>query len=394
MKKKIKFLNLGFHPITNNFLKNKNPKNEFFYNLNLIFHSDTKLVSLGKFVPPSKMFNNKYAHRASASKTMRNAYEKLAKLIKKKYKPKSILEIGSNDGVFLKHFNKIKNLGVEPCKNLAKITNSIGIRTYDRFWSMNLSNQIINQNNRFDVIYSANTISHIHNLSETFNAINNALNDKGIFILEDPSLMETLKLNSYDQFYDEHAYVFSVSALKNITKKSGLEIFKIEKLKTYGGSNRIYFKKSSNKKIKVSKEVFKHLTNEKKFGINKIITYKKFARKVKKSKKDLVKIFKRLKKKKKIVIGYGATYKSSTVLNYCNLNIQYINYFLDTTPTKKGKYTPGTHIPILKYKGIPDNVQFAFLGAWNFKDEIFKKEKKFIKRGGRFISHVPYPRII
>ena len=394
MKKKIKFLNLGFHPITNNFLKNKNPKNEFFYNLNLIFHSDTKLVSLGKFVPPSKMFNNKYAHRASASKTMRNAYEKLAKLIKKKYKPKSILEIGSNDGVFLKHFNKIKNLGVEPCKNLAKITNSIGIRTYDRFWSMNLSNQIINQNNRFDVIYSANTISHIHNLSETFNAINNALNDKGIFILEDPSLMETLKLNSYDQFYDEHAYVFSVSALKNITKKSGLEIFKIEKLKTYGGSNRIYFKKSSNKKIKVSKEVFKHLTNEKKFGINKIITYKKFARKVKKSKKDLVKIFKSLKKKKKIVIGYGATYKSSTVLNYCNLNIQYINYFLDTTPTKKGKYTPGTHIPILKYKGIPDNVQFAFLGAWNFKDEIFKKEKKFIKRGGRFISHVPYPRII
>ena len=394
MTKKIKFLNLGSHPITNNFLDTKKPKNEFFYNLNLIFHSDTKLVSLGKFVPPRKMFNNKYAHRASASKTMRHAYGKLAKLIKKKYKPKSILEIGSNDGVFLKHFKKIKNLGVEPCKNLAKITNSIGIRTYDRFWSMNLSNQIINQNNRFDVIYSANTISHIHNLSETFSAISNSLNDKGIFILEDPSLMETIMQNSYDQFYDEHAYVFSVIALKNITKKSGLEIFKIEKLKTYGGSNRIYFKKSSNKKIKISQEVFKHIINEKKFGINKITTYKRFAKKVKKSKKNLIKIFKSLKKQKKIVIGYGATYKSSTVLNYCSLNSKYINYFLDTTPTKKGKYTPGTHIPILKYEGIPDNVEFAFLGAWNFKEEIFKKEKKFINRGGKFISHVPYPRII
>jgi len=259
---------------------------------------------------------------------------------------------------------------------------------------MKLSNKIINQNNRFDIIYSANTISHIHNLSETFSAISNSLSDKGIFILEDPSLMETIMQNSYDQFYDEHAYVFSVIALKNITKKSGLEIFKIEKLKTYGGSNRIYFKKSSNKKIKISKEVFKHIINEKKFGINKITTYKKFARKVKESKKNLIKIFKSLKKQKKIVIGYGATYKSSTVLNYCSLNSKYINYFLDTTPTKKGKYTPGTHIPILKYEGIPDNVEFAFLGAWNFKDEIFKKEKKFINRGGKFISHVPYPRII
>tara|TARA_B100001996_G_scaffold187770_1_gene143677 strand:- start:1751 stop:2935 length:1185 start_codon:yes stop_codon:yes gene_type:complete len=394
MIKKIKFLDLGKHPITNNFLNNKNPKNEFFYNLKLIFHTDTKLISLGKFVSPRKMFNNKYAHRASASKTMRVAYSKLASSIINKYNPKSILEIGSNDGVFLKHFKKIKNLGVEPCKNLAKITNKMGIKTYDKFWSMKLSNEIINQNDRFDIIYSANTISHIHNLKETFNAIHNSLNDNGIFILEDPSLIETLKKNSYDQFYDEHSYVFSIIALHNITKDSNLEIFRIEKLKTHGGSNRVYFKKSSNKKIKISKEVFSHLKNEKKFGIDKLSTYKKFSKKVQKSKKNLVKIFKKLKKEKKIVIGYGATYKSSTVLNYCNLNNKYIDYFLDTTPTKEGKYTPGSHIPILKYKGIPDNVQFAYLGAWNFKDEIFKKEKKFIKRGGKFISHVPYPKII
>ena len=394
MIKKIKFLDLGKHPITNNFLNNKNPKNEFFYNLKLIFHTDTKLISLGKFVSPRKMFNNKYAHRASASKTMRVAYSKLASSIINKYNPKSILEIGSNDGVFLKHFKKIKNLGVEPCKNLAKITNKMGIKTYDKFWSMKLSNEIINQNDRFDIIYSANTISHIHNLKETFNSIHNSLNDNGIFILEDPSLIETLKKNSYDQFYDEHSYVFSIIALHNITKDSNLEIFRIEKLKTHGGSNRVYFKKSSNKKIKISKEVFSHLKNEKKFGIDKLSTYKKFSKKVQKSKKNLVKIFKKLKKEKKIVIGYGATYKSSTVLNYCNLNNKYIDYFLDTTPTKEGKYTPGSHIPILKYKGIPDNVQFAYLGAWNFKDEIFKKEKKFIKRGGKFISHVPYPKII
>jgi methylation protein EvaC len=394
MQKKINFIDLGKHPITNNFLSLSNPRNEFFYNLNLIFHSETKLVSLAKFVSPKKMFNEKYAHRASASKTMQLAYAKLAKLIKKKYKPKSILEIGSNDGVFIKHFKDINNLGVEPCKNLACITKKMGIKTYDDFWTYKLSEKIIKKNKRFDVIYSANTISHIHNLDETFRAIDNSLNDNGIFILEDPSLFEVIKNTSYDQFYDEHAYVFSITALKNITEKAGLKIFKIEQLKTHGGSNRVYFKKSYNNKIKISNIVSKQLKNEKKLGIDNLKIYKKFAQNVRTSKKNLIKIFKQIKNNNELIIGYGATYKSSTVLNYCKLTNKYIDYFLDTTPTKVGKFTPGTHIPIFKYKGIPDNVNFAYLGAWNYKDEIFKKEKKFIKRGGRFITHVPYPKLI
>ncbi len=394
MKKKIKFLDLGTHPITNNFLKLQNPKNEFFYNLKLIFNPDTKLVSLNKFVSPKKMFNNKYAHRASASNTMRLANSTLAKSISKKYKPKSILEIGSNDGVFIKHFKKIKNIGVEPCKNLARITNKINIKTYDEFWTMGLSKKIVKQNKLFDVIYSANTISHIHNLNETFRAVNNSLSDNGIFILEDPSLVEVLKKKSYDQFYDEHAYVFSITALSNITKKAGLQIFNIEKLKTHGGSNRVYFKKYCNNKIKILNNVSKHLKNEKKIGIHKIEVYRKFSKDVQKSRKKLVAIFEKLKKRGESIIGYGATYKSSTVLNYCNLNHKFIDYFLDTTPTKVGKFTPGTHIPILKYSGIPNNIRFAFLGAWNFKEEIFKKERKFIKRGGKFITHVPYPKVL
>jgi predicted TPR repeat methyltransferase len=394
MAKKINFLNLGKHPITNNFLKVQNPNNEYFYDLDLIFNSETKLVSLKKFVSPKRMFNDKYAHRASASKTMRLAYSKLAKSIEKKFKPKSILEIGSNDGVFIKHFNKINNIGVEPCKNLARITNKMKIKTYDEFWNMSLSKKIMKHNKYFDVIYSANTISHIHNLDETFQAVKNSLDNNGIFILEDPSLAEVLKNRSYDQFYDEHAYVFSITALKNITKKVGLQIFNIEKLKTHGGSNRVYFKKFSNNKIKISNNVSKHLKNEKQMGIHKLDVYRKFSKNVKKSKKKLVEIFRKLKKKGEPIIGYGATYKSSTVLNYCNLNHEFIDYFLDTTLTKVGKFTPGTHIPIMKYNGIPSNVRFAFLGAWNFKEEIFKKEKEFIKRGGKFISHVPYPKIL
>ena len=210
MKTKVQFLDLGKQPITNNFLIKKNPKNEFFYSLKLIFHKGSKLVSLAKFVPPKKMFNERYAHRASASKTMSLAYSKLAKSIKKRFKPKSILEIGSNDGVFIKHFKKIKNLGVEPCKNLASITKQAGLKTYDEFWTQKIAKKIVNQNGKVDVIYSANTISHIHNLNETFKAIDYTLHENGVFILEDPSLVEVLKNKSYDQFYDEHAYVFSI----------------------------------------------------------------------------------------------------------------------------------------------------------------------------------------
>ena len=297
--KKISFLNLGKHPITNNFLKTNKPKNEFFYNLKLIYHKETKLVSLDNFVPPKKMFNDKYAHRASASKTMQEAYKNLAYKIKKKFKPKSILEIGSNDGVFIKYFSNINNVGVEPCKNLADLTSKMKIKTYDKFWTFQLSNKILSKHGKFDIIYSANTISHIHNLNETFKAIENSLDFNGIFILEDPSLLKSLQKLSYDQFYDEHAYVFSITALKNITKQSGLEVFNVEELKTHGGSNRVYFKKINNKTIKISNTVNKHLLKEKNFGINKLQTYRIFANKVLRSRKNLIKIFQKLKKEKK-----------------------------------------------------------------------------------------------
>ena len=136
------FLDLGKQPITNNFLKSINSKSlkkEFFYNLKVTYNDKNNLVSLSKFVQPSKMFNDQYAHRASMSKTMLASFKKLAIELNQKFKPKKILEIGSNDGVFIKHFNNIRNIGVEPCKNLAKITNRIGVKTYDEFWTYKTS---------------------------------------------------------------------------------------------------------------------------------------------------------------------------------------------------------------------------------------------------------------
>jgi len=391
---KIEFLNLGKQPITNNFLNNPKPKKEFFYNLKVTFDEKSKIVSLSNFVQPEKMFNETYAHRASMSKTMLLSNYKLSNYIKKRFAPRSILEIGSNDGIFLKNFNNILSIGVEPCKNLALITDEMGIKTYSNFWDINLAKKIVNKYNAFEFIYSANTISHIHNLKETISAVEMSLSDNGIFVIEDPSLLEVLKKISYDQFYDEHAYVFSILGIFNLLSETELEIFDIQKTSTHGGSQRIYIKKKKNK-INISQKVNNAIKSELDFGMSKYETYKKFAKKVESSKKKLINIFENLKKNKKKIIGYGATYKSATVLNYCGINTKYIDYFVDTTETKQGKYTPGTHIPIIKpSEALDSSVDYAFLGAWNFKKEIFSKEKKFIKRGGKFITHVPTPRII
>ena len=216
----------------------------------------------------------------------------------------------------------------------------------------------------------------------------------GVLVIEDPSLLKVLLNNSYDQFYDEHVYVFSSLSMKNIVKKFGLRLFDIEHLSTHGGSNRYYICKEEGK-YKSTTRLKKALKDEISHKLNKIESYFKFSNRVNLSRKKLFNLMKKLKKKKKKIISYGATYKSTTVFNYCKINSKIIDYVTDTTLNKQGKFTPGSHIKIISPKiGINKTVDFAFLGAWNFKKEIFIKEKNFLKKGGKFITHVPKVRIV
>ena len=386
------FLNLGRQPLANSFLKDikeKTLRNEFFYNLKICFNTKNYLVSIKRPVNPKKQYTDKYAHRASESKTMRLAFKDVAKKLFKRFRPKSIMEIGSNDGVFLKNFNKKSVIAVEPCKNLARITKKL-FKTYDEFWNLRLSNKLLKEKKgEIDLIFSANTISHIPNLEETFKGISKILSKNGVLVIEDPSLLKVLQNNSYDQFYDEHVYVFSSISINNIIKKYGLRLFDIEHLTTHGGSNRYYICKEKGK-YKQSLRLKRALKKELSYKLDKIKSYYKFSKRVKLSRKKLFKLIVSLKKRHKKIISYGATYKSTTVFNYCRINSRMIDYVTDTTLNKQGKYTPGTHIKIISPKdGINDNIDYAFLGAWNFKKEIFKKEKNFLRRGGRFITHVP-----
>ncbi len=393
--KLIEFLDLGYQPLANSFIKESNiKKKEKKYRLKICFNKKNYLVSIKNSFSSKVMFDHTYPYRSSMSKTVSKSFKDLSKKINKKFKPKKILEIGSNDGTFLKFFKKNKIIGVEPCKNIEKITKKKGYQTFPIYWNDKSSKFLKNKFGNFDIIFSANTLSHIKNLKNVFKNIYKILSTNGVLIIEDPSLLECLKSNTYDQFYNEHIYVFSTVALNEVLKENNLQIFRIEKIKLHGGSIRYYIKKKiSNRKIE--KSFYNQIFSETKFGLKKEKTYHQFAKRVKNSKNKLKNMFLKLKRKNYKIIGYGATAKSTTILNYCKIDFNFIDYFLDTTPDKQNKFTPGSKIKIFKYKnGINRDVDYTFLGAWNFKKEIFQKEKKYIKNGGKFIIHSPYPKIV
>jgi len=390
MKKE--FLDLGRHPIANAFLKEEDFDDEFLFNLKVVFDTESKLVSIKKFVDPERIFNENYPYTTSNSFPMVKHFKKTSEMLMKEFNPLTVMEIGSNDGVFLKNWANDYTIGVEPCGNFAKVTEDMGYQTYAEFWTTELSEKIKNDGHvDFDLIYAANCICHIQDLDECFSAIKNILSKKGIFVFEDPSLLRMLERGSYDQIYDEHAHIFSVTALDNILRKNGLILFRVDNLSVHGGSNRIYVRHANILTDLIPDEfVRNNLQKEKEFGIDKFQTYEIFAERVEKSKEDLCKLLSELKESNKKVLSIGATSKSTTVFNYCGIDESLIECITDTTPDKQGMYSPGSHIPVVDRESVNLNdYDYVFLGAWNFKEVITDKEKDFIENGGKFITHVP-----
>jgi SAM-dependent methyltransferase len=383
---KIHFLSLGRQPMANKY-PSKKDEDQRFYNLDVCFDTQNYMVSLEKFISSEDMFTDEYAYYSSTSSTMINHFREASEFFKDSFKTKKVLEIGSNDGIFSKNFSNNTAVCIEPCGNLAKITESMGYKTYNLYWNPNSSRVVVENEGKFDLIYSANCISHIPILSDAIVASYDALNDDGVFIFEDPSLLEMFKRVSYDQIYDEHSYMFSALSIDIFLKNYGFEIFKIEKTSVHGGGNRIYAKKlNSNRPI--CKSVLKALEEELDFGLADADTYFRFGDRVRASRDDLLKKVSTLKNQGKKIISYGATAKSVTVFNYCGINNDHIDYVVDVTEFKQGKYLPGVNIPVVKYDNLNDDVDVAFLGAWNFADEILKKESSFLSRGGKFLTHI------
>ncbi len=388
------FLDLRRQPIANKFLKEDEFKDEFFFDLKVVFDDETKLVSLKEFVKPELMFNEDYAYSTSMSYPMVKHFELTANMLKEEFNPETVLEIGSNDGPFIKNFGTEISICVEPCENFAKKTTDMGYRSYISFWDTDVSHGIKEIHGEMDLVYAANCICHIQNLDECFAAVKNILSKDGVFVFEDPSLLRMLERGSYDQIYDEHSHIFSIMALDNILMNNGLKIFRVDNLSVHGGSNRVYVSHLPVhtflrfRPVEIS--VRENLQREYDFGIDNFQTYEIFSERVNKSKKDLVELLTKLKDEGKRVVSIGATSKSTTVFNYCGIDESLIECITDTTPDKQGLLAPGSHIPVVDRESVNLNdYDYAFLGAWNFKDVIANKEREFVENGGKFITHVP-----
>ncbi len=390
-KQKLKpFMSFGKMPIANGFIDKKNFNKEFFFNLEVGFSKKISLFQLNDHPKPSQMFNKNYPFFTSSSKDMVEHFKNYSLWIKKKYKKnlKNLIEIGSNDGTFLNNFNKdnINLIGFEPSKNVALISRKKGIKTINKFFNYKNVKKLKKLRNKTNIITAANAICHVPDLVSLIKGIDFLLKDDGLFIFEEPYLGSMYEKVSYDQIYDEHIFMFSASSVKKVFDLFGFELINAIPQKTHGGSMRYVVGRKG--KFKISVSLNKILKNEKKNNIDNIKGCLKFKRGCEISKKKLINKLKNYKKRKFKIAGYAATSKSTTILNYCKIGTNYIDFISDTTKEKIGKYSPGTHIPIMSMNYFKKNLpNRAFLFAWNHKNEIFRKEKRFNKKG-KWFAHV------
>ncbi len=391
-KKKIKpFMSFGKMPIANGFLEKKDFNKEFFFDMEVGFSEDLSLFQLRDHPSPEQMFNNKYPFFTGSSAYMKIHFLHFAEFIKENYlnDNSKIIEIGSNDGTFLENFmnSNLESIGFEPSANVAAIANKKGINTLNSFFNQDSIDQIKNFMGKTDVIYAANVICHVPDLSNLIKSIDKLLSKKGVFIFEEPYLGSMFEKTSYDQIYDEHIFMFSGSSVKKIFQLFDMELIDLIKQPTHGGSMRYVIARKGMRKIKENVEV---IINEEKFNnLDNIKSCEKFKKDCEKSKMKLKKTLDIYKNKGKKIAGYAATSKSTTILNYCNIGTDIIDFICDTTQEKINKYSPGMHIPIVPVDYFRNNMpDIAYLFAWNHKEEIFNKEKKFTKNNRKWISHV------
>ena len=391
-KKKIKtIMSFGKMPMANGFLQKKDFKKEFFYNLQVGFNEKNYLFQVGNHPKSSRIFNNKYPFFTHKSKLMINHFKSFFNWLDKNYLKKNhkIIEIGSNDGTFSSYFKKKKYdiLGFEPSLNVAKIARKKGLKVSSKFFNYENVFKYKKLKNQINLICAANVICHIPNLKNLIKSIDYLLAKDGLFIFEEPYLGSMFNKVSYDQIYDAHVFIFSLHSVKTIFNNFGFELINAVPQTTHGGSMRYVI--ARKKVFKVMNSVKNLLVKEKINKLHKLSSCIKFKKNCQLSKKKFrFKILNLIKKGKRIC-GYAASAKSTTALNYCGIDHNYIDFIVDSTKEKIGKFTPGTHIPIKSpdyfRKNYPD---ITILNSWNHKKEILKKEHQFKKKGGKWISHV------
>lgn len=382
-------ISLGLSPLANNLVDKKDEEVEMFP-LEMKYCEDCKNCQLSYTVPPSKMFDT-YLYVSSTAASFRKHFEDTAINYIKEFNLTSdslVVDIGSNDGVFLKPIKErgIEVVGVEPAKNISDLANKSGIETINSYFDTTTVKQILQTKKKANLITASNVFAHSDTLKEMTEDVKELLDDEGFFVIEVQYLLDTMKDLTFDNIYHEHTNYWSLTSLKRFFENLEMKIQKVEHINTHGGSIRVFVRKNcSNVQIDSSVENF--LENENLFGISKYDTYKEFAKRIEKIKFTVNKNINLIKDNFNKISAYGSPAKATTALNYFGIDFKKIDYTVEDNNLKVGKFIPGVKIPIVSKEYCMENLpEIIIVLAWNFFEEIKNSNLELISKGVKFIS--------
>jgi len=393
----VPILKLGATPPANSFVKPQDAMAQQSFPLELFMCKKCLLVQLGYTVPPEVLFKN-YLYFSSTSETLKGHFAALAQEIMEKYAHDGeiVVEIGSNDGVFLRNFvgKKVRGIGFEPATNVAKVAQGAGVETINDFFNLENAQKFLAEKGSAKVIVATNVFAHIAQLRELVQGMERLLAKDGVVIIEFHHLASLYGHMEFDSIYHEHLCYYSLKPLQTLFGFYGMEIFDVKKIPIHGGSLRIYVQKKAAGR-EISANVGQIVGEEEELGLYHLETFEKFAGKIGRLKKELVGMLQKLKSEGKSVVGYGAPAKCTTLLNYCGIGPDLLEYIVDKGAAKQNLLVPGVGIPIYgPQKLLETKPDYVLILAWNLYDEIVRQQAEFKAQGGKFIVPIPEPRII
>ena len=392
------FLDLGRMALANNFLtKEELSKPEPKYPLRVGFCHNCGHVQLMEHVPPSAMFEN-YLYISSMSDTLKRHLHDLAQVVTERYHlgpDDLVIDIGSNDGTLLSGFKRygVKTLGVDPARNLAELASKVGVETYTEFFGSETAAQIAERWGKASAITATNTFPHIPDLEDFVRGIDTVLATNGVFVIEMHYLVDLLEQGAFDTIYHEHVSYWALGPMVYLFNRHGMHVVDVERLPLHHGQLRVFVQRKGHGEVQPS--MAEILEMECLRGIDQFETYEHLAQSAARIKRDLRRTIKDLLAQGKRVVGYGAPAKASTLLGFLDIGPDMIEYIADRSPLKQGRYTPGTHIPIVAPERLlEDQPDYVVLLAWNFADEIMEQQTEYRRRGGKFIIPIPQVEIV
>lgn len=373
-------------------------KRENFYPLHVKVCQACFLVQVGEYVQAEEIFTE-YAYFSSFSTAWLKHAEEYVKMISERLSlgPQSlVIELASNDGYLLQYFNKrgIPSLGIEPAANVAKAARERGVETEVAFFGAEYARELRASGRRADLVLGNNVLAQVPDLNSFVAGIPEILKPEGTVTIEFPHLMTLFEGNQFDTIYHEHFCYFSLLSVEAVFARHGLTVFDVEELWTHGGSLRIYACHSAAARPATAR-LLELREREDKKGYRNLETYTRFEEQVRETKRRLLKLLIELKSAGKTIVGYGAPGKGNTLLNYCGIRTDFLDFTVDRNPYKQGKFLPGTHIPILEPARLdaarPD---YILILPWNFKDEILAQLAYARDWGARFIVPIPEATVV